>query len=103
MFKNTIARSLLQLGFLCAVAAWLSTTPVKAFNYDCPSIAAACGQMCGSSVSWAYQYSECHEWQPGNPPVCVDWWHEYNYSYGSGVQYFECDEYSGSSYCQCAY
>lgn len=103
MFRNSITRSLLQLGLLCTIAAWLSTTPVKAFDFDCTAVAADCGQMCGSSVTWQYQYSECHYWNPEPPFNCLDWWHEYSYSYGSGVENFECDEASETYWCQCAY
>jgi hypothetical protein len=83
-------------------------------EYDCTAAAAACGSQCGETVTWeprgtSYDYVWIFipygiPWFGGGSFVQI-WFtvHYYDYSYGNGVENFECDELSATSYCACRY
>ncbi|GMV23767.1 MAG: hypothetical protein AMXMBFR57_37160 [Acidimicrobiia bacterium] len=82
--------------------------PIQADVYEpwCDERGAECAAMCGTTVTHTYHYTY---WDPycGFDYASQMWWgcqRAYGtWSWGSGVQNFECDEVSQSSLCQCAY
>ena len=105
--RKSLVRSMLQLMLLSAAMVALSTTRAQAhYEQWCLAQAAACSQMCGTSITHQLQYSVCVDYQePPNQWECesTGWRGYYEWGWASGVENFECDEVSGSSWCQCVY
>jgi hypothetical protein len=106
MVRKALIRSILQIVLLVSAAVALGTTSVSANEEWCQQQAGACAQQCGDTVTWGqvgYYADSCCYWDPvtGCEPdlFCP----QYGATWGSGVENFECDEYSQSSYCQCRY
>jgi hypothetical protein len=103
--RNGLVRSLLQVVLLSAAVMVLSTTRAQA-HYEnwCLEEAAYCSQMCGNTITYQLQYSQCFAWgEPPNQWDCLDWRHHWEWEWTTGIDNFECDEVAGSSWCQCAY
>jgi hypothetical protein len=97
MLKHKMARSFLQIAALSIVGLFLTAAPAKAnYEFDCTQKAADCTAKCGETVYWTLVYQFWDEW-------VGDWDYVYNYSYGSGIQDFECDEQAQTEYCACTY
>ena len=121
MIHKPLFRSVLHaLGF-CVVTAWLlssSTSPVQAYyEQPCRTLAAACAARCGTEydeyVAWTF-WDEYYDWNP----TCFwseqldawvgcwipGWTPVFNWTLGSGVDYFECDDViPENSICACRY
>lgn len=121
MTHKPLFRSVLHaLGF-CVVTAWLlssSTSPLHAYyEQPCRNLAAACAAHCGTEYDEYIDYYFWDQYFDWNP-YCVwlepfgvwqgcwieDWQPVYNWTLGSGVESFECDDViPENSLCVCRY
>ncbi len=106
MARRTVVRSILKLVGVAVLLVAALGAEVRASEEYCAQRAADCAQTCGTTVNWgtvwSYYYPcSVYIWQldlcfGGFDPVA-------GVIFSNGIHQFECDEYSASSSCQCAY
>jgi hypothetical protein len=109
MNRRGITRSVLKFVGALVLLVAASSTDARAAQTEtwCETEAAACAQMCGTTVNWGTlweYYNPCYYYIP-QLDLCIGRIESVEgVIFSSGLHNFECDEYPiGSSWCQCAY
>jgi len=106
MVRRILLRAAFQMMFLTLSAAVATAVPVHARTMDCEAEADACSAKCGDVISYQLVNTVCVAYQPyPNQWQCqpTGWRGVYTFSWGSGVESFECAEVAETRYCQCVY